>query len=144
RTARRRRRSAGRKRHRSRCRGPIRPRWQRSWGNRLAWQKPTGRPSGPIVGEGRPVLLVLVIAGDHWRPGFWAASDHVSQAAGPLTSVTVAECDWPAWSVQPTVTLSPGWCCSSAAWSPFGEVTVWPSTEVITSPAVRPVWAAGV
>ena len=56
------------------------------------------------------MLLVLVIAGDHWRPGYGAASDHVCyQADGPLISVTVAVCDWPAWSVHPGDSVTIGW-----------------------------------
>ena len=75
------------------------------------------------------VLLAAVTGGRRA-----AASDAVRQAAGPLARTTVAEWVWPVWSVQPILTLSPGWCCPSADWSAAGDETLWPSTETITSP----------
>jgi len=38
--------------------------------------------------------------------------------------------------------LSPGWCPTSAERIPAGEVMLWPPSEVIVSPAVRPALAA--
>src|SRR5580698_7569115 len=55
----------------------------------------------------------------------------------------LADCVCPDWSVQPMLTLSPGWCGSSADWSADGDETGWPLTETITSPAARPAWLAG-
>jgi hypothetical protein len=52
-----------------------------------------------------------------------AASDRIPQAAGPLARTTVADCAWPAWSVQPILTLSPGWRSSRADWSADGDET---------------------
>ena len=46
---------------------------------------------------------------------------------------------WPESSVQPTVTLSPGWNCCIAVVRLRAEVTVRPSTEVMTSLVARPM-----
>ena len=45
--------------------------------------------------------------------------------------------DWPDWSVQPMLILSPGWWFASTDWMSEEDVMVWPATEVIWSPAVR-------
>src|SRR5437773_1262499 len=63
-------------------------------------------------------------------------------AAGPLPRVTVAVCDCPDWSSQVSEILSPGWYLTRACWMSLVEETVWPATEVIVSPAVRPALAA--
>src|SRR6185437_15169568 len=67
-----------------------------------------------------------------------------AQAAGPLASVTVAVCACPLVSVQPMLTLSPGWCRIMICWTLVPEVTCWPPTEVTTSNWVSPAEAAGV
>src|SRR5450631_929825 len=63
-------------------------------------------------------------------------------AAGPLPSVTVALCDWPYWSVQLRLILSPGWCCARTDETSVEDLIVWPATDVITSPWASPAWAA--
>src|SRR5260370_4868098 len=63
------------------------------------------------------------------------------QAAGPAPRTTVAVCDWPDWSVQLMLILSPGWRLPSTDWMSEEDVTVWPATEVIWSPATRPARA---
>ena len=47
-------------------------------------------------------------------------------------------CDWPDASVQPIVTLSPGWNGSSKLVSALGEATVWLLSEVMVSPWAIP------
>ena len=41
------------------------------------------------------------------------------------------------------VTESPGWCAAIRSLRPEADDTASPPTAVITSPAVRPAWAAG-
>ncbi len=47
-----------------------------------------------------------------------------SQSAGPAVRVTVAVWDWPDWSVQPMLILSPGWYFPSTGWMSEEDETV--------------------
>src|SRR5438132_571457 len=76
-------------------------------------------------------------------PPLRGADVALSYAAGPFARVTVVVCDWPDWSSQLIETLTPGWCLTRICWMSVAEETVWPSTEVIVSPSVRPALAAG-
>src|SRR5262249_48051135 len=78
-----------------------------------------------------------------WRAaGVPGAARPAERGARGAVRVTVTVWDWPAWSVQLRLILSPGWWLASADWMSEEDVTVWPATEVIWSPAVRPAWAA--
>ena len=57
---------------------------------------------------------------EHPASGCWEGS----QSAGPAVRVTVAVCDWPDWSVQPMLILSPGWYFASTDPMPEEDVTV--------------------
>ena len=70
-------------------------------------------PPGGLA-RGVPVvparLYAVSLADDPGRP----QAGRSPQSAGPLPSVTVAVCDWPYWSVQLMLILSPGWCWARA------------------------------
>ena len=51
--------------------------------------------------------------------------------------------DWPEASTQPIWTLSPGWYPATKLLRVEFESTLWPPSDVITSPAARPAWATG-
>jgi len=64
-------------------------------------------------------------------------------AAGPAPSLTEPVRSWPLSPTQVSDTVVPGWYCRIRTRSEAGEVTAWPFTAVITSPAAAPAFAAG-
>src|SRR5439155_13518568 len=65
------------------------------------------------------------------------------QPTGPVARVTVAVCDWPFASTQPTDTLSPGCWASSSVVSVVAESTALAINDWITSPRASPADSAG-
>jgi hypothetical protein len=63
---------------------------------RLTWDRSSAPPA--IKRRAGPARIL---------PGAWSPSGY--QAAGPTPRTTVAVWDWPDWSVQLTLILSPGW-----------------------------------
>src|SRR3974377_2026688 len=64
-------------------------------------------------------------------------------AAGPGPSLSERLCCWPPGSTTVSVTLSPGRYTMITLCREAAEVTAWPFTAVITSPAWTPAVAAG-
>src|SRR5262252_10427438 len=64
-------------------------------------------------------------------------------AAGPAASLSDPVCCWPLSPIQVSETVVPGWYWCITLRREAGEVTEWPPTAVITSPAAAPAVAAG-
>src|SRR5437868_7373489 len=99
---------------------------------------PIGRAgAGSLPRPDRPGRGWLLTPARPARPG-WLLRWLAAQAAGPAPRVTVAVWLVPLWSVQLMLTLSPGWYPLRTERIWFGEVMLWPASEVMVSPAPRP------